>query len=323
MKKLLSAAVAAMLVAMLGIPAFAAEVPANTVPTEEDSISTNIQSKSADLPEQVPEPEYYPVDVTVKEENGLIRLEKTYILRSSDDPAKIDTSDFTREGYSYTLLDVLKNDQTETEVRDHIEVLSKETDTKDLSEILPLFEATLELTTEDGYTGVLTLDHTSLQVEAAGYKNSTRTVSATRTYPNLSAADLSLIPKTVEESGRTLTLADVQWENAAANTVDGYELAIRYTANATYTGTATSSYATGYIATANYTGELTKNSCDTVIYKVVFSGTPADQNADGTDGSLPFDLRWLLIPGIAAVGAGGFFGYKAFSKHQKKKRGYM
>ena len=57
----------------------------------------------------------------------------------------------------------------------------------------------MEVTTEDGYTGTLTADYTTIQVEASGYKNRSRTVTAERTYPNLSDADVSLIPKTVRK----------------------------------------------------------------------------------------------------------------------------
>ena len=70
-------------------------------------------------------------------------------------------------------------------------------------------DAELEVTTEDGYTGTLHLDHTTVQVTTDGYATKTGSVSATRSYPNLSEADLSLIPKTIEDKGRTLTLADV------------------------------------------------------------------------------------------------------------------
>ena len=71
-----------------------------------------------------------------------------------------------------------------------------------MAEILKMLEPKLEVKTEDGYEGILSLDHTTIQVEAAGYSTSSRTVTAERTYPNLSDADVSLIPKTVNENGR-------------------------------------------------------------------------------------------------------------------------
>ena len=141
----------------------------------------------------------YPAEVRASEENGVYRLEKVYYLTAKDDPATIPTADFEREGHTYTLLDLLKNDQTETDTREHIEVVTLESKTKDMAEILKMLEPKLEVRTEDGYEGVLSLDHTTIQVEAAGYGTSSRTVTAERTYPNLSDADVSLVPKSVNE----------------------------------------------------------------------------------------------------------------------------
>ena len=177
----------------------------------------------------------YPAEVRASEENGVYRLEKVYYLTAKDDPATIPTADFEREGRTYTLLDLLKNDQTETDTREHIEVVTLESKTKDMEEILKMLEPKLEVKTEDGYEGVLSLDHTTIQVEAAGYGTSSRTVTAERTYPNLSDADVSLVPKSVNENGRTLTLADVSWQEAAVDPTDGYDIPIRYTAVASYT----------------------------------------------------------------------------------------
>ncbi len=46
-------------------------------------------------------------------------------------------------------------------------------------------------TTENGYTGLLALDYTSVTVKAKGYKTKTKSLSATRTYPNLSEVNHS------------------------------------------------------------------------------------------------------------------------------------
>lgn len=259
----------------------------------------------------------YPAEVRSSEENGICRLEKVYYLTVNDDPTVIPTGDFVREGRTYTLLDLLKSDQTETDMREHIEVLTLESDTKDMTEILKLLAPKLEIKTEDGYEGVLSLDHTTIQVEATGYATSKRTVTAQRTYPNLSDADVALLPKTVEENGRTLTLADVNWQEAATDTTDGYDIPIRYTAVASYTGTATSKYATGYTVTADYKGDVTRVSCDTVIYTAVFSSVE-NESATASDWWL-----WLLIPaGAVALGGCGYAGYRGVKHYQNKKRGY-
>ncbi len=282
----------------------------------------------------------YPAEVRTSEENGVIRLEKVYYLSTRDDPAAIPTEDFDREGRHYTLLDVLKNDQSETDAKDYIEVITLESATKDMGEIIKTLEPEREITTEDGYTGVLKPDYTKITVEAAGYKTSSWTVSATRSYPNLSDADASLIPKSIEDKGRTLTLADVQWQEAG-----GF-----FNAAATYTGTATGRNVTGYTVTVEYSGEVTKTSCDTVIYTAVFSAenashgetnletptapAPTPESSDApqeqpggpaadTGGSIAGKIVILAIAGIAALAMIGYGGWRGYKYIRDKKRGYV
>ena len=281
-----------------------------------------VEHAAATLPSSM----VYPSEVRAREENGVYYLEKVYCLSTKDDPAAIPTEDFDREGHSYTLLDILKNDQTETDTKDYIEIVTANSETKDMAEIIKALAPELEVITEDGYTGILTPDYTNITVEAAGYKTSSWTVSATRTYPNLSDADISLIPKTTEDSGRTLTLADVDWQEAATDYTDGYDLPMSYTAVATYTGTATGKYATGYTVTAEYSGEVTRTSCDTVVYTAIFAshgGTPNEADA-GQQEETGIDMSLLLIPvGILALAGAGYGGYKGVKYYKDKKRGYV
>ena len=204
----------------------------------------------------------YPISVESFMEGDNPQIRKVYQLSLTDDPSTIPTGDFERDGRLYYLLDITRTDQVGVDVQTHTETVTLDSDTGEMSEILKRLDAEMEITTEDGHTGVLALDHTSVTVEAKGYKTSTRNVSATRTYPNLSDADLSLIPTTIEDGGKTLTLADVQWSG------DG----LTYTATVSYTGTASSSYATGYTVTASYIGEVAKTNCETVLYTAIFGG---------------------------------------------------
>lgn len=251
----------------------------------------------------------YPVEVTEYMEGDSSRLKKIYVLTPADDPSLIPTEDFDREGQTYTLLDITRQDQVETDTRDYTETVTLESKTKDMDAILPQLTATLEVDTEEGYTGVLTLDTASIQVEAAGYSTSTRAVTAARTYPNLSDADVSLIPKSIEDGGRTLELADVQWQEAGEF----------YTANATYTGTASSKYATGYTVTAEYSGEVSKTTNDTVTYAAVFSANPTQMQTAAKSG---MNWRWLLVLPAGAAAAGLFFGGKFLLKKHKSKKNW-
>ena len=251
----------------------------------------------------------YPVEVTEYMEGDSTRLKKIYVLAPTDDPSLIPTEDFDREGQTYTLLDITRQDQVETDTRDYTETVTLESKTKDMDAILPQLTATLEVDTEEGYTGVLTLDTASIRVEAAGYSTSTRTVTAARTYPNLSDADVSLIPKSIEDGGRTLELADVQWQEAGEF----------YTANATYTGTASSKHATGYTVTAEYSGEVSRTTNDTVTYAAVFSASPARTQTAAKGG---MNWSWLLVLPAGAAAAGLFFGGKFLLKKHKSKKNW-
>lgn len=305
-----------------------AVLPCGALAAETDGAETGKPAAEQAAPAPAPAGAY-PAEVRSSEEGGVYYLEKVYCLSIKDDPAAIPTADFERAGRTYTLLDILKNNQSETDTKDYVEEVTMNSDTKDMAEIIKLLAPELEVSTEDGYTGVLTPDYPSINVEAAGYKTSSWTVSAQRTYPNLSEADVSLIPKTTEDGGRTLTLADVDWREAATDYEDGYDLPMRYTAVATYSGTATGKYATGYTVTVNYTGEVTRTSCDTVVYTAVFAShgeTPngaaaAEVPAEAGGG---MDGRLLLIPlGVVLLAGAGYGGYKGIRYYKDKKRGYV
>lgn len=280
----------------------------------------------------------YPAEVRTSEENGVIRLEKVYVLSTRDDPAAIPTGDFDREGRHYTLLDVLKNDLSETDSKDYIEVVTLDSSTKDMAEIIKVLEPEREIATEDGYTGILKPDYTKITVEAAGYKNNSWTVSASRTYPNLSDADASLVPKTITDSGRTLTLAGVDWQEAGEF----------YNAIASYTGTASGRSVTGYTVSVEYSGEVTKTSRDTVIYTAVFSAenashgethldpdptatpeggkpqqTQPPEPAQDSGGSVAGKIVVTALAGIAALAIIGYGGWRGYKFIRDKKRGYV
>lgn len=243
MKRILTTLCALAFVMAGSIPALAAEADADTG-----------QSAS-----------YYPISVEEYTYGSLDepRVEKVYQLSLSDDPSGIPTEDFVRNGRLYYLLDMTRKNEVGVDTKPHIETISQASDTNDMETILQQLNAELEVTTEDGYTGTLHLDHTTVKVTADGYATKTQSLSASRSYPNLSEADVSLIPKSIEEKGNTLTLADVQWDSTEQTDGAG-GIVTRYTATASYTGSSSYQYATGYTVTADYSGEVAKPDCDMV-----------------------------------------------------------
>ena len=261
--------------------------------------------------------QHYPVSVEEYTYGPLDepRINKIYQLSLSDDPGGIPTGDFDRNGRHYYLLDMVRKDEVGVDTQPHTETITMDSDTGDLAEVLKRLDAQMEVTTEDGHTGTLVLDHTSVKVEVKGYKTSSRSLSATRTYPSLSDADLSLIPTTITDGGRTLTLADVQWASDGAC----------YTATAKYTGSSSSRHATGYTVSASYTGEVAKTNCEVATYPAIFGSTKLEEpeptpvpeptpdgepsgNRSGSNMSWPSLLG--CAGGVAVLAVAAFFGVK-------------
>lgn len=280
-------------------------------------------------------PSYYPIAVEEYTYGDFdeLRINKTYQLSLTDDPSLIPTEDFVRNGRRYYLLDMTRQDEVGVDIQTHTEAVTQPSDTNSLEKILQRLDAEMEVTTEDGYVGTLRLDHTSVQVTTDGYASKTTPLSASRSYPNLSEADVSLIPKSIEDKGKTLTLGDMKWNETTDVDGEGNPVT-RYTATASYTGSTTSRYATGYTVTANYTGEVSKANCDVVTYTAIFGSekapeeTTAPDNSGQPDGTEapdaekePVDLSGLKRPVmigvvVLALGAGGAFAFKKYKERR-------
>ena len=258
----------------------------------------------------------YPSAITRSEDGTELR--KLYDLGPEDDPAGIPRSDFEQDGFHYTLTDLLQQELPEYEERAHTETVTLESEKKDMESVLALLPQEREFITDDGFTGTLSLQLDTVQVEAAGYGSSTRQVSATRSYPNLISQDTQYIPKTVKEDGRTLTLQAIDWQTDNTAATDGYAMGDRFTAIATYTGSATSSYVKGYTVTAEYRGTVSKIALNKVRYVAIFEGAPLEPLV--TVESAPAQFNWasLLIPfGIVAL-AGAGIGTALFIRRRRE-----
>ncbi|WP_297872492.1 hypothetical protein [uncultured Oscillibacter sp.] len=278
-------------------------------------LSVPVQAaEAADATKPARDSAYYPISVEEYTAGDFdeLRIQKVYQLSLDDDPGLIPTEDFERNGRLYYLLDMTRKDEVGVDTKPHVQTVTRPSDTNNMEKILQTLDAEIEATTEDGYTGTLHLDHTTVKVTTDGYATKTGTVSATRTYPNLSDADLSLVPKTISDGGRSLTLADVQWGNSTQEEGDG--VVTRYTATARYIGSTSSKYATGYTVTADYSGEVSKTGCNVVTYTAVFGSTDAPKDSGVQEGE-PVDVsgigRPLMIGGaVLVLVLGGAFAYK-------------
>lgn len=215
---------------------------------------------------------YIPDDITCQNIDGRQLIIKIYTLLPDQDPADLIEADFEYDGYIYSYSDIVKEEQTFSEQSQHTEIVTVTTDSKNLEDILAVLEATIEY--DDGTaSGILTLDHNSLHTEAAGYENSSYTVTATKNYTGLDRNDSSYIDKTITKDGRTLSLSNVEWTVESTTLVGDELLPASYAAVATYTGTAYTSRATGYITTAEYNGIVTASGISSICYRVTYLGT--------------------------------------------------
>ena len=262
---------------------------------------------AADFEPAVPDAKVcYPTSI-VRSDDGT-ELKKIYDLSPEDDPAGIPRSDFEKDGCHYTLVDLLRQELPENESRQHTEHVSIESAKKDMESVLALLPQEREFITDDGLIGTLTLRLDTVQVEPSGYGSSTKEISTKRSYPNLAEQDTQYIPKSIEDGGKNLTLSDIQWQTDNTANMDGYAVADRYTAVATYTGSTTSSYVKGYTVTADYTGTVSRIALNRVRYVAIFEGVPIQPAEPAKTAGAMSSLRWsyVLIPigVVAAAGAG-------------------
>ena len=271
---------------------------------------------------------YYPISVEEYTYGDFdeLRINKTYQLSLSDDPSLIPTEDFIRNGRRYYLLDMTRKDEVGVDIQTHTETSTQASDTNNLETILQRLDAEMEVTTEDGYVGILRLDHTSVQVTTDGYATKTSTLTASRSYPNLSEADTSLIPKSIEDKGKTLTLGDVKWSESMDVDGEGNPVT-RYTATASYTGTTSSRYATGYTVSASYTGEVAKTNCEVVTYTAIFGSTAIEEQPSETPepeaeapASLNLGTNYLpvlgVVGGVIALLVAACWGYQKMKERK-------
>lgn len=203
------------------------------------------------------------------------------------------------EGYSYHHLETVKEEQTFEDSKIQTEVVTLETDVDDLAAILEQLDASMEYN-KDGYSGVLTLDHTTIQTEAAGYTTKYYTITDTKQFTGLDRNDPSYVPTTTVKNGSTLKLSDISWTVTGTGLADDTLVPTSYTATATYTATGSRSVATGYVTTASYTGEIKAEGVEAVKYTVTYLGSPVGFLAG-------LNPMWLLAGGglLLLAGTGG------------------
>ena len=128
---------------------------------------------AAELPEVC-----YPTSVQCSEDKT--ELKKIYGLTPEADPKGIARSDFERDGYHYTLVELLRQELPQEESREHTETVSLQSAKKDMESVLAILPQEKEFITDDGLIGTLTLRLDTVQIEPSGYGSTTKEISAKR-----------------------------------------------------------------------------------------------------------------------------------------------
>jgi hypothetical protein len=216
--------------------------------------------------------------------DGRREIIRTYELKENERPENIPRESFTREGWLYELAEITRRETANADARDHSQTITIDTATNETAAIIRLLEPTIQYQSDDGYIGILHLDISSIEVESAGTRSNSFTVTAAREYPHLSSNDTSLIPKTITDNGRTLSLSNIEWQVQNYTTIDYVRVPDTYRAVATYTGTGWRTTTIGYVTTAEYRGVISKILTGRTVYTAYFIGTPiipADESEPG------------------------------------------
>lgn len=222
---------------------------------------------------------YQHVSIDESTKNGVRTITKSYELNLDEDETAISKEGFEQNGSFFIFKDMVKTELPQAESKEYAEKVVISSKSNKMNNILPLLEEEKQVVTEDGFSGTVKLDISNLKIETAGYGTSTKTVSTTRTYPNLDSADTQYIPKTTVENGKTLELSGIHWQSGNTQNINDTAITDRYTAVATYTGTVSSSYVKGYTVTAEYKGTVSKTNTDKVLYTAIFEeSTPTEKN---------------------------------------------
>ena len=216
-----------------------------------------------------------PDSLVVENLNGQQRLVKTYTLSPEVDPDELKEEDFSYDGYLYTWAYTTKVEHPYLESKTVTETVTVNTAKNDLAQILAELSPSMPYE-KDGFSGELALDHTTLSTEASGYTTKYSKTTETKVIGNLDRNDMSYVPATTVKNGKTLSLANVEWQVTGTDLVGEALMPSQYQAVATYSAKASYQAATGYVTTAEYIGDVTHEGVESVTYVLTYIGTEAN-----------------------------------------------
>ena len=198
-------------------------------------------------------------------------LEKEYVVdyKTADDfYNSISKTIFENTvGYNLENIDRVDNFKTLTKEQEIIDTI--DTNTNNLEKVISMFNETKDYE-EDGYTGTLKRDNSSLKISVSNSYQEEYKVYLQKAYNNVSSNELNDIPKTIKENGTTYYLVNPVWNIAETENVSEYEVPVKYNGTMYYEGIKTKTIVTSYLATIKYTGEISKQVPDTTTFTITY-----------------------------------------------------
>lgn len=162
-----------------------------------------------------------------------------------------------------------RTDNLKTLTMDYETVEEKETTTNNLEKVIEMFNPTKDIE-QDGYTGQITRDNSSLKISIKDSYKEEYKVYLQKTYENVPSNELNDIPKEIKQNGTTYYLVNPVWNIAETEMVSNNEVPVKYNGTMYYEGVKTRTIVTSYLATVKYTGTLEKQVPDTATFKITY-----------------------------------------------------
>ena len=146
------------------------------------------------------------------------------------------------------------------------EIITKSNDKYD---VLNEFKQELNIE-EDGYTGILKIDNTTLKIQPNDTYQEEYKVYCEEKYEDVKSNELNNIPKTIKKDGITYYLTNPIWRISKVQEIDGQEVPLLYDGIMKYESIKERTVINNYIATVQYSGNLEKEIVDTVTFKLTY-----------------------------------------------------
>lgn len=169
--------------------------------------------------------------------------------------------------YELENVDRIENFRTLTKEQEKIE--EQITITDNLESTINLFNETKAFE-ENGYTGILNRDNSSLNIKIKDSYQEEYKVYLKKTYNNVSSNELNDIPKEIKENGITYYLVNPVWDIIETEKIDNNSVPSRYNGTMYYEGVKSRNIITSYVASVKYTGILEKQVTDTTTFKIKY-----------------------------------------------------